>query len=470
MAKITAYIPEPTNNYDVNNQRQILEAINTIKDQLNFGYQQDLINQQSAMTQFIYGTQSGSFCPQQPIEIAGGAGSTAYDAFGRLRVSEPYSLFDSQNRYAIDNQFDTFTTTGATTSFLTNEASVAMNVTTSSGSEAVRQSFRSMLYQPGKGLLVLETFLMNTPKANLRQRIGYFGTQNGLYFELTGAAPGTRAFVLRTYIGGSVDNTTRRVEQTSWNGDKLDGTGPSGYTLDLTKPQILWMDFEWLGVGNVRVGFIINGQFIVCHTYQNANVTGNSVYMTTAILPVRYEITNTAATADASSLKQICSSVMSEGGLEPTSISHVAKMTNPVTGIGTTLVPLVSIRLASTALGAIVLPNAVKVLPTSADDFEIQLVKNATLTGASYSAVASDANVEYDVAATAMTGGTITQLDYVASSVLGNTPLNEPGAFNWDTQLGASISGTSDVYTLGARTISGTGDIIGSISFFDLTQ
>jgi hypothetical protein len=67
MAKITAYVPEPTQNYDVNNQRQILEAINTIKDQLNFGYQQDLINQQSAMTQFIYGTQSGSFCPQQPI-------------------------------------------------------------------------------------------------------------------------------------------------------------------------------------------------------------------------------------------------------------------------------------------------------------------------------------------------------------------------------------------------------------------
>jgi hypothetical protein len=84
MAKITAYVPEPTQNYDVNNQRQILEAINTIKDQLNFGYQQDLVNQQNAMTQFIYGTQSGSFCPQQPIEIAGGGGSTAYDAFGRL--------------------------------------------------------------------------------------------------------------------------------------------------------------------------------------------------------------------------------------------------------------------------------------------------------------------------------------------------------------------------------------------------
>jgi hypothetical protein len=146
-------------------------------------------------------------------------------------------------------------------------------------------------------------------------------------------------------------------------------------------------------------------------------------------------------------------------------------MTSAITGIGTTLVPLVSIRLASTALGAVVLPSSIKVLPTSlSDDFEIQLVKNATLTGASYNPVASNANVEFDIAATAMTGGTITQLDYAASSVLGNTPVNEVGAFNWDTQLGVSISGTSDVYTLGARVITGTGDIIGSITFFDLTQ
>jgi hypothetical protein len=469
MAKITAYVPEPTQNYDVNNQRQILEAVNTIKDQLNFGYQQDLINEQAAMLQFMYGNQNGFGCDtgtiDNPTYIA--INGTNTDAFGRLRTSSPYSLFDSQNRYAIDNQFDTATVTGGSTTYLPNEASVRMDVTTASGAEVVRQSYRSMLYQPGKGLLVLATFVMNEAKTNLRQRVGYFGTQNGLFFQLNNT---TKSFILRTYIGGSVDDTTRKVDQSAWNGDKLDGTGASGLTLDLTKPQILWMDFEWLGVGNVRCGFIINGQYIVCHTYQTANVTGTSVYMTTAILPVRYEITNTAATASSSSMKQVCSSVVSEGGLEPTSINHVARRTTSLVGIGTTLVPLVSIRLASTALGAIVLPSAVKVLPTSADDFEIQLVKNATLTGAAYSTVASDANVEFDVSSTAMSGGTIVQIDYVASSVLGNVPLNESGSFNWDTQLGASIAGTSDVYTLGARTITGTGDIIGSITFFDLTQ
>ena len=399
----------------------------------------------------------------QPVSLVG----TNLDAFGRLRISQPYTLFDSSNRYAIDDQFDTSTVTGGSITFLPNEAAVRMDVTTASGAEVVRQTYRSMLYQPGKGLLVLATFVMNAAKANLRQRVGYFGTQNGLYFELNNT---TKAFVMRTYVGGSVDNTTRRVEQSAWNGDKLDGTGASGLTLDLTKPQILWFDFEWLGVGNVRCGFIINGEYIVCHTYQTANVYGTSVYMTTAILPIRYEITNTAATADASYLKQICSSVMSEGGLEPASIDHVAIRTTSLTSVGTTLLPLVSIRLASTALGAVVLPSAVKVIPTSADNFEIQLVKNATLTGAAYSTVASDANVQYDVSSTAMSGGTIVQIDYAASSNQGTTALNPVSAFNWDYQLGASLAGTSDVYTVGVRVFTGTGDIIGSLTFLDLTE
>jgi len=156
--------------------------------------------------------------PSNPAYVA--IGGTNTDAFGRLRVSQPYSLFDSQNRYAIDNQFDTVFITGGSTSFLVNEASVAMINDTTSGAEVVRQTFRSMLYQPGKSLLVLATFKAAAPTANLRQRIGYFGTQNGVYFETSGAGTTTsalKAFVLRTSIGGSVDNTTRIVEQSAWN-------------------------------------------------------------------------------------------------------------------------------------------------------------------------------------------------------------------------------------------------------------
>jgi len=397
---------------------------------------------------------------------------TDTDAFGRLRVSEPYGLFDSQNRYAIDNQFDTSTVTGGSTTFLPNQATVSMDVTNASAAEVVRQSFRSFPYQPGKGLLFLGTFVMNTPKENLRQRVGYFSTQNGVYFELTGASPGTKAFVLRSYISGSVDNTSRRVEQSSWNGDKLDGTGASGLTLDLTKPQILWMDFEWLGVGNVRCGFVINGQYIVCHTYQTANVTGTSVYITTAILPLRYEITNTAETASSSSLKQICSTVISEGGYEQTSIEHIAAMSTATTGsyITTTYKPLVSIKLASTALGAVVIPYNVNFLPTTTDNYQVALFKNPTLSGASYSAVSSDANVEFDVSSTSISSGTLVYSEFITSKSGRSALSGAAAAFNFDLQLGASLAGVSDVYSLAVRTITATGGGIGLLTFYDLTQ
>jgi hypothetical protein len=399
-----------------------------------------------------------------PVSIGG----TNVDAFGRVRVSAPYTIFDSQNRYAIDNQFDTSTATGGSTTYLPNESSVRMDVTTSSGSEVVRQTYRCMPYQPGKGLLCLATFVMNTAKTGLRQRVGYFGTQNGVFIQ---QADSTVSFVLRSYISGSVSDA-RAVNQADWNGDKLDGTGDSGFTLDLTKAQILWMDFEWLGVGSVRCGFIIDGNYIICHTFENANDI-TSVYMTTAILPVRYEITNTAATASASSLKQICSSVVSEGGYEQTSIEHVARRTATLTGIGTTFLPLVSIRLASTALNAVVLPAKFNVMPTSSgDDFEVVLVKNATgLTSASWAAVAGDANVEMDTSATAMTVGTIVDIQYVKSTNQSSGTINQTAGYNWDLQLGSSLTGTSDIYTLGIRVLSGSsGAAIGSLTFYDLTQ
>lgn len=441
-------LPKPPTEYDRSYQDNFVNVLRLYFNQLD-----NLLGQIVATT--------GSAVP---VSIGG----TNTDAFGRVRVSQPYTLFDSQNRYAIDNQFDTSTATGGSTTYLPNEASVRMDVTTASGSEVVRQSYRCMPYQPGKGLLCLATFVMNSPKTGLRQRVGYFGTQNGVFIQ---QADSTVSFVLRSYISGSVSDA-RAVNQADWNGDKLNGTGDSGYTLDLTKAQILWMDFEWLGVGSVRCGFIINGEYIVCHTFENANEV-TSVYMTTAILPIRYEITNTAATASASSLKQICSSVVSEGGYEQTSIEHVARRTATRTAISTTFVPLVSIRLASTALNAVVLPAKFNVMPTSTgDDFEVILAKNCTgLTGASWAAVASDANVEMDTSATAMTLGTIVDIQYVKATNQSSGTINQPAGYNWDLQLGASLTGTSDIYTLGIRVLTGSsGAAIGSLTFYDLTQ
>jgi hypothetical protein len=327
-----------------------------------------------------------------------------------------------------------------------------------------------MPYQPGKVLLVLETFVMDSSgSANLTQRVGYFNTQNGVFFQKVASV---LSFVLRSYVTGSVSDA-RTVNQADWNGDKLDGTGASGLTLDSSKAQILWMDFEWLGVGSVRCGFVINGVFYLCHTFNNANLIPN-VYMTTATLPVRYEITSTSAVS--AYLKQICSTVISEGGYEQASIDHTARRTSIFTNIDTAanFYPIASIRLASTALGAVVLPNRIQFQPTTLQNYEIALIKNPTLTGASWTAVSSDANVEYDVTATAISAaGTIIQTGYIANSGGGGqTNTLAPTGYNWDAQIGASLAGVSDIFTLGVRTISGAtkGDGVGCISFYDLTQ
>ena len=407
--------------------------------------------------------------PFNPVYIQFPIGSL--DAFGRLQVASPYTLFDSQNRYAADNQFDTATTGTGTTSYLPNEAAVKLQVTSGGVGSVIRQSYRCLPYQPGKGLLVLATFVMDSSSSvNLTQRVGYYNSQNGVFFQKIG---GTLSFVLRSYVTGSVSDA-RTVNQADWNGDKLDGTGPSGLTLDASKAQILWMDFEWLGVGSVRCGFVINGIFILCHTFNNANLITN-VYMTTATLPMRYEIVSTSAVS--AYLKQICCTVISEGGYEQASIDHTARRTAIFSNIDTAanFYPIVSIRLASTRLGSVVLPNRVQFLPTTSQNYEIALIKNPTLTGATWlSTVPSDSNVEYDVAATAIaTLGTIVQTGYISSSGGGGQSSTlSPTGYNWDTQIGASLAGVSDIYTLGVRTVSGAtkGDGFGCISFYDLTQ
>jgi len=395
-----------------------------------------------------------------PVSIGG----TNVDAFGRVRVSQPYTLFDSQNRYAADTQYNTAVTGTGATAYQVNESAINMNVTAGGVGSVVRQTYRRFPYQPGKSLLVLATFCMDGSQSlNLTQRVGYFDTANGVFFQ---RIDGTNSFVLRSSVTGSVSDV-RSIPQSSWNGDKLDGTGASGYTLDSAKSQILWMDFEWLGVGSVRCGFIINGEYIVCNTFTNANEI-TATYMTTAILPVRYEITSTAAVA--ATLKQICSSVMSEGGYDAQSADYTARRTAKLTGFSTTFVPLVSIRLASGRDGAVVIVKQAQSLPTVTQNYEVVLYKNATLTGPSW-ATSVSSNVDYDETATAMTGGTIVAQDYVTSTSQGRSAARVDAGYNWDLQLGSSIAGVSDIYTLAIRTLdpTPTGDAWGALSFFDLT-
>ena len=389
---------------------------------------------------------------------------TALDAFGRIRMSSPYTLFDSQNRYAKDPHFSESLTGSATVTHATNEGVCDLNVTTASGDKVVRQTFRRFPYQPGKSLFVMATFVMAPAQTNLRQRLGYFDTDNGVFLQLDGSE---LSFVLRSYVTGSVSDT-RKVAKSSWNVDKFDGTGPSKKTLDITKAQILFFDFEWLGVGSVRCGFVIDGKVYLAHIFHNANSV-STTYMTTAILPIRYEIEAKNTLSSSATMKQICSTVISEGGYEQKSDLHWARMTSAIT-LSTSFEPLVSIRLNSSKLGAVVIPARFNLLPqTSPADYEYALIRNPTLTGASYT-TGSFNHVDFDVAATALTGGTIVDQGYLSSSNQAGGAFEQVEAYNFSLQLGVSVGGTSDVITLAARGITGTPDIIGALAFWDLTD
>lgn len=388
------------------------------------------------------------------------------DAFGRLRVSNPVTLFDSFHRYQDNGTFATAVNgVGSNATFSTNEGLVNLNIGTASGSYVYRETTRVFAYQPGKSLLIYTTFVFNAPKENLRQRAGYFGVNNGFYLEANGTAI---RFVKRTSVTGSPVNIV--VEQAAWNVDPMDGTGPSGITLDPSKAQILFIDMEWLGLGTVRMGFVINGQIYLCHSFHHANIL-NTTYITTACLPLRLEIENTGATDSASTMKQVCSTVISEGGYEIRGRSRTLGLaTDGARDLATahTFYPVVSIRLKSTTPDCIVTPTGFSLLGKSTGNYQYKLVRQATITGGTWVALANS-NVEYNISGTAITGGEDLESGYFSTTNQsgGFVPASED-LFKYQLERD-SFTSTYYTFTLAVRSDGGGDDVYGSINWQEIT-
>lgn len=340
--------------------------------------------------------------------LAGGTGGSSVDGFGRLRVSNPHTIFEASVRYVITGEKFSSLNTASNTSITmsSNEGCANLSIGTANGDYIYRESKKVMGYQPGKSLLVMNSFTMAPAQNNLRQRIGYFSANNGVYLEQTNS---TAYWVKRKLnVDGSITNTA--VAQSDWNVDKFDGNGPSGLTLDLSKAQLQWMDFEWLGVGSVRCGFAINGQLHVAHQFHHANLD-TSTYMQTACLPIRLEIQNTGTTANSSVLKQICHTVMSEGGYNQVTTSRSAS--NAITGktlpSGGVKTPMVSIKLKSDRLDAIVLPSKIEMYGFQSTPFKWYIMRDCALTNASWTSVDTVSSVDYDINANAVTGTIVSE-------------------------------------------------------------
>jgi hypothetical protein len=280
------------------------------------------------------------------------------DAFGRLRVSEPFTLGDYKHLYAIDPNFIDFTANGGTVVFSGNTASATLSTNNSTSSVSVHQTKFYHSYQPGKSQVILSSVVFGYAQQNVTKRTGYYDDRDGIYFEQVGSNTsngtdnGTLNFVIRSFVTGTaletdVGSYKRRVPQSQWNLDPCDGTGPSGFNIDTSKTQLIYIDFQWLGVGRVRVGFVHDGAIILAHEYYHSNVL-DKVYLSNPNLPVRCEIKNTGTT-NGGSMDQICSSVISEGGYNEAGIDwsvYSAARTTPTPG--QTALPVIALRLKNT--------------------------------------------------------------------------------------------------------------------------
>ena len=387
------------------------------------------------------------------------------DAFGRFRVSNPLTIFDSYHRYRDNGKFDTsLTGTGSTAVHMLNESAINMTVGTGASAQVIRESKKVFAYQPGKSLLIMSSFVFETPKNNLRQRVGFFGTYNGIYLEQDGLELN---FVLRSYTSGSINE--RRIARSQWNGHQFDGTDFYQRNLDVTKGNILWADLEWLGVGDVRVGFTIDGTNITAHTFHNDNIY-STTYMTTATLPLRYEITNTAATGSSSTMKQICSTVISEGGFEFkgnifTKSSPIVTANQVDLGSAGTRTPILSIRLKSTNLDAVIIPVAIDLMLTSSDLVFFEVVMNGQFPGTPvFTSYANNSYAETAIGGTTMSGGTVIDGGFIYQK--GQKSLSANEVFNY--QLGRTLSGVSDVITIVGTSNGANTKVAAALGWYEL--
>lgn len=397
------------------------------------------------------------------------ADSPAIDSFGRWRVSNPITLFDSKQLWNSAALFwdDQETDGGGTsTSHSTDEAATTIGVSNGVAGTRVRQTFMRFNYQPGKSQLIFVTFSEFDTTSGIFKAVGYYDDENGLFFESDG---GTIGVTRRTYVSGSaVDNT---VTQANWNIDSMDGTGPSGVTLDFTKSQIGIIDFEWLGVGRARMGFVVDGLYYYCHEFLNTNNL-STVYMSTPNLPVRYEIQGDGSSAD--EFVHICSSVISEGGNQDLGVLRSTSTGEPHVNANVvgTVYAIIGIRLKATHLDSVIKLVNFTLMNQTNDNYEWMVYLNPTVAGAfTYNDVTNSCvqiaigDLSGDPSVNTITGGTRTAGGIVKSS--GSSGFVSSNLEN-AIRLGAAIDGTRDTFVLAVSPFSANSDINGSLTWREL--
>lgn len=394
------------------------------------------------------------------------------DAFSRLRTSDPFTLFDA--KLVFDERslyWDMATAVNGTYTYVPVESAMHMNVDAAIGSRCVRQTKYYVPYQPGRSRLA---FITGVPTVSINStgvctRMGMFDAtadktgnatavdknwQNGFFLQWEYATG--MSFVRRStsITGAPVDNV---VYQADWNLDTMDGNGSSGIDIDPTKTQILMTQQEWLGVGSVWLGFVVNGVVYLAHRFDHAN-SESITYTTTASLPVRYEIENTQANATGG-MVAICSTVISEGGFNPVDyVWSIISPSGPGSAFPTIETSWLNLRLKNTHIRGNIKPLSIfavagKGNANNSGFIKYELVLNGytgSMATGDWTSVNSNSGVEYNTVINA-TGpnSKVIQSGFINTGQSTLIPLDVV------VPVTSSMSGTQDVLSINVKFLAG---------------
>lgn len=386
--------------------------------------------------------------PTKAFEFADG---TSVDAFGRARVTTPFSIFEGQQVHG-DGEgltWHSILTGAGAYAFQEDEGSTKLSVTTANGDKARRISYHPLRFQPGKSHLLMFSFNFESLDINVAKRVGYFDANDGIYFEGIGSII---SFVRTSSTTGS--KVVVKVAQDDWNLDKMNGTGSSEINLDFTKTQLFLIDYQFPCVGRIRLGFFVNGILHYCHEFTFSDES-SIVYAKNAGLYITYEIENLNSTNQGSSIRQMCASGISEGGIEPLWAPYVASSDDDAITIGTTWTALLSLRPFTTNGRVILLLDHIHTLNTGNNPIITKILYNASLTDPVWVAVGSNSVAEIDTSATDFSGGKTIHIGYVESGKAQGSTLftkvfdiklsNKPDFTDTITIIARSTATTTDI-------------------------
>jgi hypothetical protein len=379
------------------------------------------------------------------------------DASFRLRVSNPLTLFEHNNQYGTSAfKWDKQTSgTGTITDTTATSSTVLATGGTASGAGAIRQSRVYWRYQVEKSLLHGHAFNFGTGVTGVVKRIGYYDSLNGVYIQQNGAT---------ISLGFRQNGTDTLVAQSSWNVDTMNGTGPSGQTFNPADTQALVVD--QLGTLSFRFYLIMNFNQYLVHEYTAANISG-SYAPYTANLTSRAEITNTTTVASSSTFTVGNVNIVSEGAQEEAPSYNFGASNGITTRSVGTAAPVPVFSLQAKTLG----PDGVSRnygqfrglqynIYASAAVY-LQFIVNGTLTGATFTSAGSNSIVQYDVAATAISGGTTIDANFVTPNSTGGGATGEianPG-YNRFPYVYSSLLNTQDTISVTAMAFTATANV-----------